>query len=50
MQIEWGLFPGSTAYSNWRHNINVLIISHDCKMLGCQWRRNMQPEKVLHWL
>jgi hypothetical protein len=22
------LFPGSTAYSNWRHNVNVLILSH----------------------
>jgi hypothetical protein len=28
-----GLFPGSTSYYNSRHNINVLIISHDCKLL-----------------
>jgi hypothetical protein len=43
-------FNSSTAYSNW--NIDVLIISHDCKLLlmivSCQWRHNMQPGKVLH--
>jgi hypothetical protein len=32
-------------------NFSVCVhckLSHDCKLLGCQWRRNMQSEKVLH--
>jgi hypothetical protein len=39
-----GVFPGSTAYSNWRHNINLLI-PHDCKLLGCQCAIICSPKK-----
>jgi hypothetical protein len=52
--LRSGVFPGSTAYSNWRHNINVLIISHDCKQLGCQCAIICSPKKSstghkAHW-